>query len=345
MKARKIRIAWALALLMSLVGYRSVSFGVLSSYFGTVSAEGAQTYPTGPITWVVPWKPGGANDICARVISPELEKILGVPVVITNTDGAGGWIGYGMVASAAPDGYTICNVSLPGLVNTYLDPAAKRNNTYRDFSMLINFARDFTAICSRPDESRFTNLKEMYEYSKKEELLIAGTAGAGDDAVLAASLSKLDDAKIVLLGTNGSSESLTNLYGSHVDLCIANVSEIAAPLAAGQVKILAVAAPNRVKQIPDVPTIKEAIGVDIVCDASRGIVTTAGVPEETLAVLRDALAKAVQSPNVKEKLASQGIFVEVTDWQGYTKIFQELEDRMRIYGPEFFGWDPETMKK
>jgi tripartite-type tricarboxylate transporter receptor subunit TctC len=127
--------------------------------------------------------------------------VLGVPVTITNTEGAGGWIGYNMVLSAKADGYTICNVSLPGLVANYINPETKRDNTYKDFAPLVNFARDYVVICVRPDEKRFSTFKELYEYSKKNEITVAGTSGAGDDGVLIAQLDSLEGGQFVQLAT------------------------------------------------------------------------------------------------------------------------------------------------
>lgn len=303
------------------------------------ASEPSSSYPNRPITWVVPWKPGGANDICARIIAPELEKQLGVPVAITNTEGAGGWIGYNMVLSAEADGYTVCNVSLPGMVANYINPETQRSETYRDFTPLLNFARDYVVICIRPDENRFTTFKELYEYSKKNEITVAGTSGAGDDGVLIAQLDSLEGAQFVHLATTGSSESLTNLYGKHSDICVANVSEVGNPLKAGQLKVIAVAAEERVSQLPDVPTIYEEIGVKVVADSSRGIVTKAGVPEEAVNKLREALKKVLESEEVRNKLAEQGIDVEITIGEDYIKIFEETEAQMKEFGPKYFGWE------
>jgi tripartite-type tricarboxylate transporter receptor subunit TctC len=296
-------------------------------------------FPDKPITWIVPWKPGGANDIIARLIGPELEKELGVPVTITNTDGAGGWIGYDMILAADADGYTIGNVSLPGLVANYINPETQRKNTYRDFAPLVNFARDYVVICIHPEETRFSTFEELYEYSKTTEVTVAGTSGAGDDGVCIAQLDNLEGSQFVHLATGGSSESLTNLYGKHSDIAVANVSEVGNPLKAGQLKVIAVAAEERVPQLPEVPTIDEEIGVQIVADSSRGIVTKAGVPEEVLKILRDSLIKVLQTDELRNKLTEQGIDVQITEWEGYIDIFEATEVQMKEYGPKYFGWD------
>lgn len=328
-----LSLALILVMLFSLVGCST------SNTANGTSTQATSAFPKGPITWVVPWKPGGANDISARLIAPELEKQLGVPVTITNTEGAGGWIGYNMMLTAKADGYTISSISLPGMVASYLNPETKRSNTYKDFAPLVNFARDYVVIAIRPDENRFTNFKELYEYSKKNEVSIAGTSGAGDDAILIAQLNSIEGAQFVQLGTGGASESLTNLYGKHADVTVANVSEVGNPIKAGQLKVIAVAAEQRVPSLPDVPTINEEVGVKIVVDSSRGIATSANVPEEVLTKLRDALTKALESKELQTKLAEQGIDVELTDWKGYTEIMKNAEDTMYELGPKYFGWD------
>lgn len=332
MKKHVLIGVFVLVLIVALVGCGA------NSKSPSAAKNASAKFPDKPITWVVPWAPGGANDICARMIAPELEKILGVPVTISNTEGAGGWIGYNAVLSAKADGYTISMASLPGLVANYINPDARRKNTYKDFALLMNFARDYVVIVVRPNETRFSNMKELVAYSKSNEVIVAGTSGPGDDGVMIAQLNGLEGSKFVHLATTGASGSLTNLYGGHVDISVANVSEIGNALKSGQLKVLAVAAEKRVPQLPNVPTVKEEIGISIVADSSRGIITKAGVPENELKVLRDALTKALESTELRKKLAAQGIEVQITDWKGYETMMQETEKLMRELGPKFFGW-------
>ena len=302
-------------------------------------AVAADKYPSGPITFIVAYAPGGANDICARMIAPELEKVLGVPVTVTNITGGSGWIGYDSLMNSAPDGQTIGMISATGLVAGYVDPGTGRTNTYRDFAPVVNFASDYQVICVRPDETRFKTFKELYEYSKKNEVLIAGVAGTGSDGMVVGKLNSLEGANFVHMGTNGASESLTNLYGKNVDACVIDISETTAPAKAGQVKILAVAADKRVPQDPNIPTIKEEVGVSLINFSARGIMTPAGVPEDTMKILRDAFMNVFQNEELKKTLAAQGIVVELMDWQAYEKYLQTLEDEYKVIGPKYFGWE------
>jgi tripartite-type tricarboxylate transporter receptor subunit TctC len=230
-------------------------------------------------------------------------------------------------------------IALPGMISNYVNPEAKRKNTYKDFGLLLNFARDYVVVCTRPDEDRFKTFAELVEYSKKNEIIIAGTSGPGDDGIMIGLLNGLEGSDFVHFATTGTSLSLTNLYGGHVDVSIANVSEIGNPLKDGLLKVIVVASEERVKQFPDIPTVKEEIGISIVMDSSRGIITKAGVPEDALKILRDALTKALENEEVREKLANQGIDVQISNWQEYEVMMQETETLMYELGPKAFGWD------
>ncbi|OUO91919.1 tripartite tricarboxylate transporter substrate binding protein [Cloacibacillus sp. An23] len=322
-------------------GFKAFALALVAALFlagGQAMAADAK-FPDGPINFIVAYGPGGANDICARMLAPELEKILGVPVTVTNIPGGGGWIGYDAILNAAPDGQTIGMLSCPAVISGYVNPETGRTNTYRDFAPLINFANDYQVICCRPDETRFKTFKELVEYSKNNEILISGTAGAGSDGMLIAKLNSIEGAQFVHLATNGASESLTNLYGKHSDICSIDISETTAPLKAGQVKVLAVAASKRVPQNPDIPTIKEECGVEIVNFSGRGIATSVKVPAEKQAVLIDALTKAFQNPELQKALAGQGIAVEIMDAKAYTEYLDRTEQELKEIGPKYFGWE------
>ena len=322
-------------------GFKVFALSLMAALFlsgGQAMAADAK-FPDGPINFIVAYGPGGANDICARMLAPELEKILGVPVAVTNIPGGGGWIGYDAILNAAPDGQTIGMLSSPAIISGYVNPETGRTNTYRDFAPLVNFANDYQVICCRPDETRFKTFKELVEYSKNNEVLISGTAGAGSDGMLIAKLNSIEGAQFVHLATNGASESLTNLYGKHCDICSIDISETTAPLKGGQIKALAVAATKRVPQNPDIPTIEEECGVAIVNFSARGIATSAKVPEERLAILRDALTKAFQSEELKKGLAAQGIVVEMMDSKEYTEYLDRTEQELKEIGPKYFGWE------
>lgn len=324
------------------VRFAAICFAVLTmvamSQHVVYAKDGS--FPSGPINFIVAFSPGGANDICARMMAPELEKVLGVPVTVTNIPGGSGWIGYDAVLNAAPDGLTIGMISAPGIVAGYVNPDTGRSNTYRDFAPLINFANDYQVICCRPDEARFNTFADLYEYSKENEVLISGTSGWGSDGMVIAKLnSALEGSQFVHLATNGASESLTNLYGKHCDVCVIDISETIAPLKANQIKILAVAADKRVPQNTAIPTIQEEVGVAVVNFSARGIMTSAKVPEASQSVLKDALNAIFHGDKLVKALAAQGIVVEIMDSEAYTEYLARTENEYKVIGPKYFGWD------
>ena len=105
-------------------GFKVFALALMAALFlsgGQAMAADAK-FPDGPINFIVAYGPGGANDICARMLAPELEKILGVPVAVTNIPGGGGWIGYDAILNAAPDGQTIGMLSSPAIISGYVNP-------------------------------------------------------------------------------------------------------------------------------------------------------------------------------------------------------------------------------
>ena len=123
---------------------------------GAENTGGGTDYPTQAITLIIPYSAGGSTDIGARLLAAEAEKILGQPIVSTNQEGAGGWIGWSSALSAEADGYTLVHTNSPNLITGYLDPQQNRTQTVEDFAPIILYAMDSNAVAIRADETRFT---------------------------------------------------------------------------------------------------------------------------------------------------------------------------------------------
>ena len=301
-------------------------------------AEAKPNFPTKAITLIIPWAPGGASDIGARILAAETEKVLGVPIVCENKPGGGAWIGFNALLQSKKDGYTISACALPTLVGGYLDPAQKRTNTYKDFAPILNYTRDFSAISIHPEDKRFSSFKELVEYAKTKELTIGCGSPNSDDHVLVLKMNKAFGTKFIPLFSQGAADSMTNLLGRHVDAAILNVGETTVPAKNGQVKPMAIAAPDRVTDfLPNSPTIKEQMGLEIVSASSRGVVAAAGIPAENLKILIDAFSKAAKTDSFKSKLAAQGLPVITAAGDDYLKMFQTAESDLKVLAPEL-GW-------
>jgi tripartite-type tricarboxylate transporter receptor subunit TctC len=316
--------------------------GVLISCNKTSSSGSSQAqaeqFPNRPITYVISWAPGGASDITARLLAAEAEKILGVPVVPENKPGGGAWIGWNALLQADADGYTVAQCALPTLVSGYLNPENKRSNTIADFAPLVNVARDYSAIAIQPNESRFTNIREFVEYAKTHEVTVGCGSPNSDDHIFVLKMNNMLNIKLLPVFSQGAADSFTSLMGGHVDAAMLNVGESVVPAKNGQIKSIAIASGSRVSQLPDVPTVKEALGVEVINDSSRGVLTKAGVPQDRLDILIRAFTQAAQTDTFKKNMAEQGLDVEILAGNDYWKLLQESEAEVKALAP-ILGWN------
>jgi tripartite-type tricarboxylate transporter receptor subunit TctC len=272
---------------------------------GAVPAR-AQDYPSRPITVIVPFPAGGASDVVARIVTNQMSKNLGQSIIIENIGGAGGTIGSARVAAAAPDGYTLLaaamgsHVAAPVLTpNLKYDPVA-------DFAPIGLTAHSPAVVIARKDFPA-KDLKEFVAVLRQQgDALKEAHGGIGASSHMACLLFTAEiGAKPTLVAYRGSGPALNDLMGGHVDfLCEQSVS-VAEQVLAGSVKAYAVSATERLANLPDVPTAKEA-GVNYQMSVWSGLFAPKGVPPEVIARLADALDKALDEPSVRERLTQLG---------------------------------------
>ena len=266
----------------------------------------AQQYPTRPIKLVVGFTPGGGVDINARLLAPRLSEYLGQQVLVENKPGAGTNIANEFVARSPADGYTL-------LVNT--SALAINMSLYRNLP--FDALRDFTplsVISESPNvlvvPARFqaANVREQIDLARKSPgKLNYSSAGVGTTQHLAAELLKLRSRTfIVHIPYRGSAPSLTALMAAEVDFSFANIPAIHAHVRSGRLRPLAIAAPRRDRQLPEVPTMKEA-GIDGVEVAVwYGVFAPSGTPKEIVRTLADAVMRATRDPDTRKRLLEQG---------------------------------------
>jgi tripartite-type tricarboxylate transporter receptor subunit TctC len=272
---------------------------------GVVPARG-QDYPSRPITVIVPFPAGGASDVVARIVTNQMSKILGQSIVIENVSGAGGTIGSARVAAAVPDGYTLLaaamgsHVAAPVLTpNLKYDPVA-------DFAPIGITAHSPAVVIARKDFPA-KDLKEFVAVLRQQGSAVKEAhGGIGASSHMACLLFTAEiGAKPTLIAYRGSGPALNDLMGGHVDfLCEQSVS-VAEQVLAGSVKAYAVSATERLANLPDVPTASEA-GVNYQMSVWSGLFAPKGVSPELIAKLADALDKALDEPNVQERLTQLG---------------------------------------
>jgi tripartite-type tricarboxylate transporter receptor subunit TctC len=278
----------------------------LLAAFAFVPPAQAQTFPTRPVTIVVPFAPGGPTDSSARLIGKSLSATLKQPVIIENRPGAGGTLGSGYVARATPDGYTLLWGSTSSLG---VAPALYPKLTYApltSFAPLGMVARSPIILTGRGD-AKVNSLKDFIALAREKKLSY-GSAGSGSINHLVGEWFK-DEAKIDLLHVpyKGGAPALNDLLGGQIDMTLETIPSISSFLKTDRIKVLATAGRARSPELPNVPTVREVIGGDFEAYSWVGLVAPAKTPPETLRVLSDAMRAAENDPAMQREIAATGL--------------------------------------
>ena len=296
-----------------------------------------EKYPTRAITVFVNYGAGGSSDLGTRALMGVVEKELGVPVNIINKPGAGGWVGWQELLKAKPDGYTIGLINTPNLITGYMDPKFKRKDNIDSFALIANHVTDPGAIAIRLDEKRFTNMKELVEYAKKNVVTTTSTGITGDDHIAALKFNKKYNTRFEAVHNKGANESVTGVLGGHVDVMFANVGDVTTLHNNKEVKVLAVMSEKRSPLLPEIPTLKE-LGYDGVYSwSARGFAAPKGTDPAILAILSAAIEKATKNPEHMKKMAEMGLQL---DYQNQDGIYKSLktEEKGIVEIKDLLGW-------
>jgi tripartite-type tricarboxylate transporter receptor subunit TctC len=314
---------------------RSACFGALAALaFAALATPALAQYPERNITLIVPYGAGGGTDVTARMLARDLEAALGKPVTVENRAGGGGWVGWGALAMAKPDGYTIGYLNVPSMYAGYLDKQYKRTETLASFTPLMNHVLDYNVWAVKAD-SPFKSIKDIIEAAKKAPETISVSAfGAGSDDHLALlSIQAENNVKFIIVHHKSTPEAKTGVLGGHLQVLSANVSEVAEDYKAGTIRILGVMAPERSRFMPNAPTFKEQ-GYNQVWSVSRGIAAPAGLPADVQAKLTAALEKTLQSKEHQQKAESLSLEPRVIKGADYVKFLKDNEGSTK----KLMGW-------
>jgi tripartite-type tricarboxylate transporter receptor subunit TctC len=300
--------------------------------FGAIEAN-AQ-YPERGLTLIVPYGAGGGTDITARLLARDLEAVLGKPVTVENRAGGAGWIGWGALAAAKPDGYTLGYLNVPSLYAGYLDTKVGRKESLDSFTPLTNHVIDYNVWAVKAD-SPFRTVRDVVDAAKKTPDSVTVTAyGAGSDDHLAIlGIAAETGTKFVVVHSRSTAEAKTQALGGHVQVLGANVSEVAEEVRSGQLRLLGVMAPERSRFLPDAPTFREQ-GFNQVWSVSRGIAAPAGLPKEVEAKLTAALEAVLSSREHQAKAEALSLQPQSIKGADYLKFLKENEASTR----QLMGW-------
>ena len=290
---------------------RSIFLTALALGFSAIPASGvAQTaFPNKVVRIIVPFAPGGAADALPRLIATPLSSMWGQSVIVENRPGAAGNIGMELGAKAAPDGYTLTSAPVG---NIALNPHLYSKLSFdvlKDFTPITLIGSVQNALVVHPSIPAKT-VKELIALLKARpgELTYA-SGGVGTQAHMAGELFKaMTGTNMTHIAYKGVGPSVADLLGGHVAMIFAQIHSVLPHIQAGKLRPLGVASVKRVSQLPNVPTIAEAAGVPSFEAVSwYALVGPANMPKDVTAKIQSDIAKALQLPDVKEKLANLGV--------------------------------------
>jgi tripartite-type tricarboxylate transporter receptor subunit TctC len=285
----------------------------------------AQQYPNRPIRIIVPFAPGGATDLPARLIAPKLSESLGQPVIVENKPGAGGVIGIDMVAKSAPDGYTLLMATNGELV---MNPSIYPKLPYNPFKDLvpISVAVESPLVMLVSPSSPFKSVSDVLAAAKANPGSVTyATAGAGSTShVLTEMLALRTGTKLLHVPYKGGAPASKAIVSGEVAMGLLNLGSAITLINGGRARALAVTSGTRVPELPSVPTLAE-LGVPDYADGIWvGMAAPAGVPQDVIHRLSAAVVKALEAPDVRAQLTQIGVHaVGSTPEQAAARIQRE----------------------
>jgi len=272
-------------------------------------AVSAQTYPTKPVRFIVPYAPGGGADVMARIVAPRLGAALGQQIIIDNRGGAGGNIGSEAGAKAPPDGYTLLlgaaaltiNVSLYSRLN--FDPV-------KDLTPIALLAKSPNIVVVHPSLP-VASVKDLIALARaRPGQLNYASAGSGTTPHLAAELFKtMAKVQIVHVPYNGTSPAMVALMAGEVTLALAPALPVLPHVQSGRLRALAITSVTRMPSLPNLPTVSEAALPGFESAQWYGVLVPAGTPAAIVSRLNAEIVKIMRLPDVNEQMTRQGSIV------------------------------------
>ncbi len=270
-------------------------------------AHAQATWPSKPVTIVVPFAPGGGTDIGTRIVAQKLSQLWGQSVVIDNRGGAGGNLGLDIVSRAKADGYTL----LAGNVGTQsINPTLYKKLNYNPdtaFVPLGQFA-ELPFVLAATTSLPANSVKELVALAKAspDKLSYASSGNGGSPHLSAETFKIATGTKILHVPYKGGGAAMTDLISGNVHLLFASVLETSAHIKAGKLKALAITSKQRVAALPDVPTLEESGITGAESGSWIGLLAPTGTPQAVVDKVSAGLQQVLAMPDVKEQLLAQG---------------------------------------
>lgn len=289
-------------------------------------ASHAQTYPSGPISLVIPLTPGDATDIAARMMGEELAKLLRVAVVPVNRPGAGGAIGTDSVVKAAKDGHTILiTINAALTFRRVLDPQNVQYDPLKDLTPLGLTTR-IPSILAVRDDLPYRNFAGMVEHAKKNPGAVrAGTVGVGSVGDFTVQLiNSLAGVEITMVPFKGAAPAITALRGAHVEGVALALGALSGHLKSGVMRGIVIS--SKFPEFPTIPTLSELGYRQNLLGVWLGFFAPAGIGPEVTGALVPAIEKVARDPAIAARLAALGM---LQDYASPEKLAEEIREEHR----------------
>lgn len=297
-----------------------------------------QTWPTRPITMLVPFPPGGVADLVGRPVAAALEKALGQPVVVENKAGAGGGVGMQQVARARADGYTL----LMALSSISILPEADRvlgrapMYQHRDLVPVARFTADPVVLAVRADAPWKTLADVVADARRRPGQIPYGSSGTyGTMHVPMEMLAERAGVKLLHVPYTGAGPAVVGLLGGQVEALATGPSSIVQHVRSGKLRVLGSWSASRLPGLPDVPTLQEA-GYDVAFSQWAGLFVPAGTPEPVIARLRAASRAILSDPQLQQRFDTLGTPLQYLDAPEFARFYERentvLSDVVRKIG-------------
>ncbi|KAF1019381.1 MAG: hypothetical protein GAK30_03165 [Paracidovorax wautersii] len=293
-------------------------------------ALAADAYPSRPVTFVVPYPPGGATDVNGRLLAQKMSEKLGQPVVVENRAGAGTIVGATYVAKAAPDGYTLL---LSSGTTFSINPVLRPNLAYDPIKSFepIGIAGRTGLILLANNQVPVQTVKQFVDYVKAAPGAYAyGSFGSGTTSQFAGeTILAATGTQMTHVPYKGSAPAMTDLMGGQVPFTVDTVSAAIPQLKTGKIKAIAVTTAKRSALLPDVPTFAESGYASINMDTWLALVAPNGLPKDVKAKLEGALAAVMADPDVRSKLNAQGMEPDYLDGAATAELIKRELPQMK----------------
>lgn len=299
---------------------------VAASLFAVAGMANA-AWPEKSVQWIVPYPAGGGSDVIARTVASGLDSVLGQRIVIENKPGAGTIIGATQIYTSSPDGYVVGTADSGTLA---FNPSLYSSLKYdpAKFTYIGGLAR-FPLMLTVGADSPLKSINDVIEQARKNPgSLNAGSAGAGSPHHLALEMFKQrTGVDIVHVPYRGSAPALQDVIGGQVNMAFLDTAVALSNVKAGKLRVLAVATPERLATLPDVPTMAEAGVQDFTAYAWQGLVGPDGMPADVVNKLGTDLEAVLKKPEIANKIIDMGVEpmpMSAADFRAYATEQREL---------------------